>query len=67
MGTLVTAFHPEFTADERGQVLRDLGLFKEGADILNLEGNTTRGNYEYWVNSSPTIGIMFGIRDKKDE
>ncbi|MGI6436373.1 MAG: PH domain-containing protein [Syntrophomonadaceae bacterium] len=67
IGTLITAFHPESTPDERGQVLKDLGLFKEGTDILNLKGNTTRGKYKYWINSSPTIGIMFGVQDKNDE
>lgn len=67
MGTLVTAFHPEFTPDERGKVLRDLGLFEEGSDILNLQRDTTRGKYKYWINSSPTIGIMFGVNDKNDK
>lgn len=66
IGTIITTINPEFTPDERGQVLTDLGLLDENADITNLDSSTVRGQYKYWINSSPVIGIMFGVENKGD-
>ncbi len=66
IGTIIATVHPEFTPEKRGQVLTDLGLFDENMDITNLDSDTVRGQYKYWINSSPAIGIMFGVKDKDD-
>lgn len=60
-GTIIAILNPELDADERGAVIRELGLFEEGADLLNLNGKATRGNVLYSLTSSKEMGIVFGV------
>lgn len=66
IGTIIATTNPELAPKERGQVLTDLGLLDENTDITNLDSSTVRGQYKYWISSSPAIGIMFGVKDNND-
>lgn len=60
MGGIINSVQPNLNPNERGQILKDLGILGDEIDLMNLEENTHRGNIKYWVNSSKYIGIMFG-------
>lgn len=67
MGILIAAVNPELSADQRGTILKEIGLLKENVDILNLNGDTVRNGKKYFINSSEQIGIMFGVQDANDK
>lgn len=63
MGATIYAINPELTPDDRGQILEDLGLMDENADLTNLSNNTIRNGVKYWINASDVTGIMFGAEN----
>ena len=66
-GTIIAILNPELDADERGVVIRELGLLGEGADILNLNGKVARGSILYSLTSSKEMGIVFGADVNRDK
>ncbi|MEC2074578.1 hypothetical protein [Metabacillus fastidiosus] len=67
MGILITSTNPSLTPDERGDVLKDLGLMDQGVDILNIDKETVRNNIKYHLMGSEQIGIMFSAGDAREE
>jgi flagellar motor protein MotB len=53
MGILIAATNPELAPEERGDILRDLGLMDE--------------NTRYNISGSEQIGIMFSVGDANDK
>lgn len=66
MAVLIDSVNPELSAEERGRILRELGIFGDNVDVNKLNGNTVRNGKEYWVSSSKELGIMFGVGDVND-
>jgi hypothetical protein len=62
MGGIIAAISPQLSASERGDILRDLGILRKGADINNLSANTVRGEVKYFISSSDMVGIVFGCQ-----
>jgi flagellar motor protein MotB len=67
MGILIAATNPELAPDERGDILRDLGLMDENTDILNIDASTIRNGIRYNISGSEQIGIMFSVGDANDK
>lgn len=65
IGVIIGVMQPELAAAERGEILKDIEL-DGSSDAYNLDTSTIRGQYEYWVFSSPELGIMFGVSNKDD-
>lgn len=65
--TIIAILNPELDSDERGTVIKELGLFEEGADLLNLSGKVVRGSVLYSLTSSKEMGIVFGADVNSDE
>ncbi|GIM45921.1 hypothetical protein DNHGIG_14700 [Collibacillus ludicampi] len=65
MGALIAATNPSLPPEERGQILKDLGITK-GADLSNVDKSTVRNGLKYTLSSSKDIGIMFGVSNAND-
>jgi hypothetical protein len=61
-GTIITAFSPRLSPDERDSVLYDLGITNKDVDIYTLNRKVTKNGITYWVKSSRATGIRFGAR-----
>lgn len=59
---IIVSTNPGLIPEERGGILKDLGLFKKNTDINNLSGNTIRNNIKYYISSSNQVGIVFGAQ-----
>jgi hypothetical protein len=57
---LIASVDPSLSADQRGHILKQLGMLNKDNDILNLSDNFTVNGIKYFINSSHQIGIMFG-------
>ena len=55
----IAAVDPGLPPKERGQVLRDLGLFKDNLNLRDYKAHTERGGIKYFVSASELIGFMF--------
>lgn len=65
-GLAVSATSPELNPDERGDVLRDLGIVGDDTiDFSDHEAETVRGDVRYWVQFSDAIGLIFGVDDAR--
>jgi hypothetical protein len=64
-GTIITAFSPKLSPDERDAVLYALGITNKNADVYSLDKKVTRNGITYWVKSSRAAGIRFGARSAK--
>lgn len=67
MGILIAAANPELSANERGNILRDLGLLGDNVNLKNLDKKTVRNGRKYHINTSDVIGIMFSVGDANDK
>ena len=67
MGILIAAVNPELSANERGNILKDLGLLGDNIDLKNLDKSTIRNGRKYHVSASDKIGIMFSVGDVSDK
>lgn len=67
MGILMMTVSPELNADERGRILKELGMIGDNIDLTNVDKSTIRNNKKYWVNCSKDIGVMFGVQNANDE
>lgn len=66
-GAMVVATNPEFTPDERGSVLRDLGFMDKNIDFLNMSKSTIRNGIRYSFKSSQKVGIWFTVSDANEK
>lgn len=57
---LIATVDPTLSADERGAILKSLGLLNKDTDILNLSGNITINGIKYFIDSSHQLGVLFG-------
>lgn len=67
MGIIIAATNPEISKEERGNVLKELGLFDENVDISNLDKSAIRNGLKYRIQGSSEIGIMFSVGDVNDK
>jgi len=61
IGTLIATVNPELSVAERGDLIRELRLAGDNANLSNYKGNAIRNNKKYWVNSSRELGIALGV------
>ncbi|MBY0088411.1 hypothetical protein [Brevibacillus brevis] len=66
MGLAIMATNPELSVDDRGNVLRELGLM-DGGDVLNLKKDTVRNGIKYSLNTSAELGILFTVSNANDD
>jgi hypothetical protein len=59
MGTIIAAVDPELPAEERGEIMSELGLQGKDADVNNLSGETRRNGIKYGLSSGKMTGVMF--------
>lgn len=67
MGVLIMAMNPELSANERGNILRELGLLGDNTDIWNLNKSTIRNGKKYFLMTSKELGIWFGVEPATNE
>lgn len=60
LGSTIAATQPDFTAEQRGEVLTDLGILGDG-DLPSDMTSTVRGKYKYSFSISDVTGIMFFV------
>ncbi|MGA9289682.1 MAG: hypothetical protein WBV93_15220, partial [Anaerobacillus sp.] len=67
-GLLVNATNPSLSADERGQVFRDLGILDEGADLLSLDTSVEANGVKYSFDgtAADSFGVTFSAGDPND-
>jgi len=66
MGLTIMATNPELSEDDRGNILRELGLM-DGGDVFNLNKDTIRNGIKYSLNTSKELGIWFTVSSANDE
>lgn len=66
MGILITATNPELSADERGNVLRELGII-DSSDIMDLNKSTIRNGIRYKIMTSKDLGIWLSAGDANEK
>lgn len=59
MGIVIAATNPEISKDDRGNILKELGLLDKSTDINDIDKSTVRNNVRYHIMSIPSVGIMF--------
>jgi hypothetical protein len=65
MAVIIASADPALLPEQRGDILRELGfLGTDNTDIMNLSTKTEKNGLGYFINSSPLIGIMFGVSRK---
>jgi hypothetical protein len=65
MAVIIASVDPSLLPEQRGDVLRELGFFgADNTDIMNLSTKTEKNRLQYFINSSPQIGIIFGVSRK---
>lgn len=57
---IIAATNPGLPADERGQILKELGLFDEQTNIGSFSGSTVRNGVKYHITTGALTGIWFG-------
>lgn len=61
MMAIIAAVDPGLKAENRIEILKDLGLLGgKDVDITNLSGKTERNGIKYFISSSEMMGLMFG-------
>jgi energy-coupling factor transporter transmembrane protein EcfT len=66
IGMLISVSNPDLLPDDRGNILKDLGLLDKNVDINNLDGSTIRNGIKYGIMSSQELGIMFFISNANE-
>lgn len=56
-GVLISTLSPELSPDERGDVMRELGILDDDVDFTSLEAQVVRGDVRYSIISSEFVGI----------
>jgi hypothetical protein len=65
MAVIMASADSSLLPEQRGDILRDLGFL--GADnntIMDISTKTEKNGLEYFINTSPLIGIIFGVSRK---
>lgn len=57
---IIASTNPALPADERGEILKELGLFDEQTNIGSFSGSTVRNGIKYHITTSELTGIWFG-------
>jgi hypothetical protein len=57
--------NPTLLPDERGEILRSLGLFDEGIDLTDFSRTTFRNGIKYFFQSNTLTGVWFGAQKLK--
>lgn len=65
MGIVMAIVNPELTADQRGELMHDLG-FKADADLTKLDNHAIRGNRRYYSTYIKDVGFMVAVYDIND-
>lgn len=61
MMALIATVEPDLEPAQRTDVLKELGfLGDKDVDIMDMSTKTDHNGIHYWVNTSKTIGVMFG-------
>jgi hypothetical protein len=58
---MIAACDPDLPAEERGEIMKELGLLDKNMDINNLKNSTIRNGLKYWVVSNNITGLSFGV------
>jgi len=66
MGLAIMTTNPELSENDRGNILRELGLM-DGGDVLNLDKDTIRNGIKYSLNTSKELGIWFTASSANDK
>ncbi|MCL9804488.1 hypothetical protein NAT51_03080 [Flavobacterium amniphilum] len=66
MGGVIAAVDPALSPNERGKILKDIGILDKDFDVNNVEGSTIKNGVKYFINGSDQIGIMFGAETSND-
>lgn len=61
MGIFIGAIDPSLTADDRNDVLKELGMMDDDFNILDHEGKTTKNGFDYHLSTSEHTGIMLSV------
>jgi prephenate dehydratase len=64
---VVDATNPGISPKERGEVLKELGLFKKGIDINKIDSRATKNGIEYSLQGSEMIGLMFAVESEGED
>jgi hypothetical protein len=63
---LIQTTNPSLSADQRGDVLRDLGVF-DTDDFDGLDERTERNGISYHVSATAGLGIFFSAGDAREQ
>jgi hypothetical protein len=58
-GGVIHATNPDIKPEERGEILKQIGMMGDNVDIKKLDGKTVKNNIKYTGYYSDRIGIMF--------
>jgi hypothetical protein len=64
---VIDSTNPGLIPEERGQILRELGLFDEGLDIDKIQARATKNGITYSVQGSELIGLMFAVGSEEEK
>jgi|GEM_PF-2397762 len=64
MAAIIGAVDPSLKPEERGEILKDLGLLNKNTDFTKMSNKTERNGIKYFVTSSDLMGLMFGASRK---
>lgn len=60
MSGLFTAINPDITPDERGEIIKKLGILKSSALKDGYKKSVVVKGVKYWITISDAIGLWFG-------
>lgn len=66
MVVLISTINPELNPDQRGEILKNLGVFDNKTDIMDLNKETTKHGIRYSIVSSEMFGIIFSASNVND-
>lgn len=66
MIAIIVSTNPDLIPEERGNILRELKLLNDGADIDDLKTKTFRNDIQYNLFSSEAIGFMFTAQNRNE-
>jgi len=63
---VIDSTNPGLSPEERGEVLKKLGLFRDGVDLNKIDSRTTKNGISYSLRGSEMIGLMLAV-ESEDE
>jgi hypothetical protein len=67
IGAIISATNPEISPEEKGEILKELGLMSEQVPLSNLSSSTIKNDIKYFLNVSDVMGITFGAQSRYEE